>query len=353
MTDWVVRPFRPGDEPRIIRLYEAVHGRAPGEVHFRWKLLDSPVPLAAPTVWLAEAGDRLIGQYAGTPLRFKLDGEERIVVHVSDVMTDPRHRRRGVLGTMGRTAHEAWRAAGVSFLVGLPNDQWGSRRRYLDFRPQFPLRWYRRPLHADRALTRRLGPLAPLARATAPLWAVYRRIAALPLRRSARHVTVSDAAGTEPVFDRIWDDLGPQYPALVVRDRSRIAYRFAAPDQAHRILVARRRERPLGYLAYRLTGDERAPTGWIVDCFTAPDDEAARSALALEALEQMAAVGAGSVRGLAPGSTALARSLRRAGFSPAAGRFDVCVVPLLHPTPPRILGDPAGWFTTAADYDVA
>ena len=41
-------------------------------------------------------------------------------------MTDPEYRRQGILTAIARLAYDTWRKAGIPFVLGLPNEQWGS-----------------------------------------------------------------------------------------------------------------------------------------------------------------------------------------------------------------------------------
>ena len=55
-----------------------------------------------------------------------------------DTMTAPAFRRRGLLTEVAARAYEAWRDAGIAFVIGLPNQQWGSRARALAGASCFP-----------------------------------------------------------------------------------------------------------------------------------------------------------------------------------------------------------------------
>ncbi len=57
----------------------------------------SPWQGSAPNVWYAEAEGRIVGQYAGTPMRIQVDGRIVPTVHTCDVMTAADFRKQGVL----------------------------------------------------------------------------------------------------------------------------------------------------------------------------------------------------------------------------------------------------------------
>jgi len=347
---WQVRSYVPGDEERVARLYQAVYGRPLSIDQYRWKLVETPWSLPAPNVWMADAGDRLAGHYAATPLRFKLGDELLTIGHTGDAMTHPEFRRQGVFTTVGLAAHEAWAAAGVPFMVGVPNDQWLSRRAPLGYREQFRVVWLWRPLRPERLLPRRFrqsGALHRLAKLGGRTWTALWN---LPLRRTG-DVTVTAVDRPGPIFDTLWQQLQGEYPALYVRDRAWLNYRYCeAPGYGYRILLARRREGPAGYIVYRITGDAERSSGWIVDFFTAADDRTAQSALLQAALAGMGAAGADTARVLLSPQVPLARMLRRAGFWRARGEFDASLVHLEQPLPD--LSAPESWFTMAGDYDI-
>ncbi len=348
---WGVRPFASGDEPQVTQLYEECCDQPQGVAHYRWKLGDTAWPVGAPHVWLADTGERLIGQYAGTPMRFKLGVDEWRIVQVNDVMTSPAFRRQGVLTAVGTAATEAWQMAGVPFLTGLHASGWGSRRQLLGWREQFKGLWMWRPLRPDRLLARRNVPGAASLVASG-LHLLWSRAVNTRLALEGRSVKVEPIIEPGPDFDWLWQALRDSYEALVVRDRAWVAYRYVeAPGLGYRLLLARRAGQPVGYLAYRLTAHDDRLIGWIADLFTAPGDIAARAALLRGAVRRLHAEGAESVRVFVGERTPLIRSLQRAGFWRAPGSLAVSIVPLAEGMPHPALRDPNRWFVMAGDFD--
>ncbi|HEY1012805.1 MAG TPA: GNAT family N-acetyltransferase, partial [Herpetosiphonaceae bacterium] len=291
MTDrpWMIRPYRPGDELALAALFGRVFGRPIDPAFWRWKLKSLPAP--AENVWLAEAGDAPataegapapargapVFQYAGIPLRFSTPAGETTAMISVDTMTAPEFRRRGLLTSVGRHAYEQWRAGGVGFVLGLPNDQWGSRTGALSWRPLFPLRWLIRPLRPETLLARKLrlgrsGGLALLG----GLWNLWwdRRAGGDPALR----LRLVDRP--EPAFDRLWERCRGEAPLSVIRDSAWVGWRYlAAPCRGYRVLLAERDGLPAGYVAYRLEPGAGRPWGMIAELTAPLGDAAARRAL--------------------------------------------------------------------------
>lgn len=350
---WIARPYRPGDEVQLVRLFVDVFGKPLTEAQYRWKVLDSPWPIGAPTVWLADAAGQIGGQYAGTPMRFQLRGAERRILHACDVMTAAGFRRQGVLTALGQAAHQGWAAAGVHFVTGLHYGGWGTRRHHLGWRELFKAAWVWYPLRPERLLARRWRMPAPARRAAALAGDLWNMAWDRALGPAARGVTVEPVERPGLEFDALWAALRPQYEALVVRDRAWVAYRYGdAPGFGYRLLLARRGGRPAGYLAYRVTASDDRATGWIADLFTAPQDGAALAALLRAALAALRAAGADDARALVPERTPTYRAFRRAGFLGGPGAFDVSIVPMAPDLPIDLLRDPNRWFTMGGDFDV-
>ena len=73
-----------------------------------------------------------------------------------DTMTAPEFQRRGLLSEVGRSTYAHWRDGGVAFVLGLPNERWGSRASALGWIELFPLQWLTRALRPAALLARRL-----------------------------------------------------------------------------------------------------------------------------------------------------------------------------------------------------
>jgi len=217
----------------------------------------------------------------------------------------------------------------------------------------FPAVWLRRPLLSQRAIQKRFripGALTwPIARAEWRAQSRWNRA----LTRAAVGVDVKRVEHPGAAFDDLWERLRRQYEALVVRDRAWVNYRYVGvPGCDYRLFMAQRSGRAAGYLAYRLTEGDHGPAGWILDIFTAPDDQGVRAGLLLAAVSALLEAGASSARILLPPETTLYDQLRQAGFSPATGDFGCHIVPLAWPDPLPVFADPNRWFTMAGDYDI-
>jgi hypothetical protein len=344
----------------LASLYAEVFGRERPVDVWRWKLMERDISPAS--VWVAATHDeeRIVGQYGGIPLRVRLRGEERPAVHAVEAMSARDFRRQGILTSMGEAAHSAWAAAGYAAVLGLPNEQWGTRNYVLGYRRVFPLAWLRFPLHAEHAvgeggvLPRPLGKAAGMvAGAGSFIWrTVFRRVMKSRTRRSG--VSVDEATGRDD-FDRLWSDISGEYENVVARYAEWVDWRFTrAATYSYKVLVARRNGEPCGYIAYRLADRGARRNGYIADIFMAQNDIVTLSALLKSALDDLSARGASMVLATAaPGST-LYRRLRGLGFLPTrrGTAFNFEIVPLQPDVDIAGLSDPRDWHITAGDFDV-
>lgn len=341
--DWRLRPFQPGDEPGICRLLERGFGRRHDEAAWQWKLEQQPSPVA--NVWLAvDQKDRPIFHYGGIPRSLRLAGEERDVMVAVDSVTDPDFRHRGILTAGVRAAHRAWTAAGFACVLGLPNEQWGSRVQALGWQPLFPLKWLIRPLRPGRLLARRLQ-IPALGRLE--LTARWRH------RRTASPHPTFEIQDVERVEDvgalaapRESKDL-----LMLTRDRAWLDWRYlACPNHPYRVMVAKKAGQLVGHLAYRF--DRESHVGFIAELLTRAADDDARRALAVAAVRRLSDLGAVAVTTLAVPGSPLYRSLRRASFFPRRRSFLVHCVPLAGDFALEALSHPEHWWLQGGDFDV-
>ena len=87
---------------------------------FRWKHLANP--FGPSPMWIATAGDRIVGFRAMMPWRFKKkDGSSMRAVRAVDTATHPDFQRRGIFSALNTLAVEALTADGVDFVFNTPN----------------------------------------------------------------------------------------------------------------------------------------------------------------------------------------------------------------------------------------
>jgi len=266
-----------------------------------------------------------------------------------DTMTAPEFQRRGLLTQVARQAYEAWRGSGVAFVIGLPNNRWGSRTGALGWQPLFPLQWMVRPLRPEAFLARRLG-LPVLKRATFPA-TIANRLLQARLRRDPEVQT--ERVGTaDESFDQIWERCKTDWSFSTVRDRSWVNWRFlSCPSRTYELTLARRAGQPVGYCVHNLVTLEERATAYLADILVARTDPVARDTLLWQLIETLLASNVEALSTLAVPGTAWFRCLRRVGFIPRHA-FSVQWVPLSAQLPADLMHDPNRWNLTGADFDV-
>ena len=342
----VVRPYHEGDVPQLLALFARVFGTPITAEHWRWKLLANPAP--ACNVWLAVADQRPVFQYAGIAQRFEFDGAPLLGFVSVDTMTDPDFRRRGLLTQVATRAYDSWKAAGAAFVIGLPNQQWGSRAAALGWQELFPLRWLARPLEPQAYLARRMRWPWLKNLPVAGIWNAWfdRR-----LRRDAT-LTLTDVRRADAHFDAFWDELRGRYAYSTVRDSAWINWRFLdSPSRRYQVLAAWRDGRVLGYLAYRVVEVDTRVAIQLAEIITAPDAGAVRDTLLAELTARSRRLGAQTIATLAVPGTTLFGALQRAGFF-AGPEFSVQIVPFATAPSLNALRERERWLMSGADYDV-
>lgn len=317
------------------------------EAFWVWKLKQLPTPVE--NVWLAVHNEKPIFQCAGIPIRYQLPAGERLGMVAVDAMTAPEFQRQGILTTVGQFAYETWRAAGVSFVIGLPNERWGSRTRALGWVELFALRWLVRPLRPEVVLARRLR-IPAISRLTlcGAVWNGYWD------RKVQWDTTVQVRAVTQagPEFDRLWQVCRFDHQVSPIRDSAWVTWRYLRPPSCvYHVLFAERSGHPVGYIVYRLEERQGRTIGTIAEVLTSRADVRACSTLISHAVEALQAAGVDVAATLAIPGTPTDRAFRQAGFF-ARAAFHVHLVPLDPNLPMDVLSDSQSWNMTGGDFDI-
>lgn len=343
----VIRPCHEDDVPGLVALFVRVFGKTITAEHWQWKLgsLTSP----APNVLVATSDERPVFQYAGIPTVLSLNGALTNVMVAVDGMTDPDFRRRGLLTRVVTEAHSRWRDTGIDLVLGLPNQQWGSRIAALGWLPLFDLQRLIRPLRPEAMLAHRLRmPWLRHLRLASALWNGL--IARLPRRDAGVQTELVTQADDR--FDRLWEKCRANAKFAVVRDRAWVQWRFLdCPSRRYRVLLASRAGVPVGYCAFSVHETEGRRRALLAELAVPQDDGAVRRTLIADLLHDLLAEGAEHVLTLAvPGSPGYCE-LRAAGFF-TGHAFSVHMVPLAATLPVDEMRRAANWDLSGAAFDV-
>lgn len=119
--------LQPGDEARIIDLFQQSFGRAMSPDFWHWRFCDHPA--GGPLFMLAWDGDTLAASYSATHSTLRVDGEVVPSVLSTTTMTHPDYRGRGLMEACGKALYEDLAAEGMGAAWGFPNTKINHLRR--------------------------------------------------------------------------------------------------------------------------------------------------------------------------------------------------------------------------------
>jgi hypothetical protein len=345
--DAVIRAYLHGDEHDLVTLLDLPFSHDVALAHWRWKLMHWPSQ--APNVWLATVAGRAVFHYGGIPLRYSVNGSIAAVMISVDAITAPEFRRRGLLTRGTSRAFAEWKAQGVAFTLGLPNERWGSRTAAAGWRDLFALQWLVRPLRPEVLAARRLG--MPWPRRGTIITKLWRR---LPRNRLRKHgdIELRRVTRAEGCFDRLWDRCRPDAKFSAVRDSAWVQWRFlSSPTRKYDVVLAQRGREAAGYCASYIEKTREKTSAFLAELVGPDSDVAAQESLLAEVVTSTYDAGADMLAALAVPGTTFHQSLRRSGFlrGPA---FRVHIVPFAPDLPMDLLRSPENWRLTGADFDV-
>lgn len=314
---------------------------------WKWEFTDGPDGKAF--IYLAEDEGRLAGHFADIPRRFSLHGDVRLGTLSLDLMVHPDFRRRGIFAEMGRYAAERVRKENGTVMTAFPIREEtiaGLLKIGWEVVGELPVLVY--PLRFRGIINRyfRFPPLSLLfggaARGFYSLFLGGRK------EEIDREIKLEEVNRLDENFDRFWEKASMAHPALGVRDRAFLDWRyFRNPVRTYTIYRAMDNGEMVGYLILRKVDLLRFNSAVIVDLLTLND----KSVIPLVArgIEQSAGWGANLVGCMIPRRHPYYRQLRAFGFLPSLKTFLFMVYRLAGEKIPLGL---EAWYVNWGDTDV-
>jgi len=300
-----IRPYEAGDELAILDLYEEIFDVRQSLAQWRWRFAE--VPSGQPSIQVAWERDRVVGQFAYSPMPLALGAASFDALMALDGMVHPEFQRTGLFTRLEQTAAAV--VPSESARYGFPNDKsfplfvgalgWRSPGR-----PRVLMKLLRTDgLSRRNPLLRLLAPAAGLAR---------RRDAAVrghvPIRQFSRFAEIEERL---PLFasDRVHTRR-----EVVVLD-----WRYRAGPHPYRLFAFGREGEESGFAVVRIQEKFDLRIAWLADfAVTAADRRHVPTMLRTLASELHADADLFSTLLSHPSEK---RQLRRAGFLEAPERL--------------------------------
>ncbi len=335
-ANWTVRPYRPGDEQGILRLFNEVFSETDPTftprplAHWNWQFRDNP--LSHHTYVAEESGGRVIGTYTAIPGVWLYEGAPFQGSQAVDTCVAREHRqslkREGLFLTLARRWFDDYGTPEQDRIVyGLPNPAaFRIGTRLLDYRP----------VHT---------PVCALNRNFGQDWIDHL------LRIGAGAVEVAEVRSFAPAVSELFEAHLARSGLVQRRDVRYLTWRYLeCPAVAYRVLEARGPGGQLrGVLVLRV-GWHGRPLAPLVDWIVPGEDREALAGLAHAAAELARAAGVTCLETWVPPWSAHARALQEIGFAADDSTFNLCI---------RVFGPPFDehwarehWFFTMGDSDI-
>jgi GNAT superfamily N-acetyltransferase len=345
---WKARPFAPGDEDVLARLYETVLERTfEGE---KWEWLFGEAASGSSHIMFADHDGVLVGQYATVPMRMQIQGKRVLTSLSLDTMTHPDYRRQGIFVTLAREVYARTAEEGVNLVYGFPKgNSFPAMVKYLDFFVLDQLPAMTRPVNLTAILKQKTKTGFLSALVGAPLQWVFDLLRRR--RVGGKDVKVVSFPQFPEAVNGLFGRIAPRFRNLIVRDHEYLSWRYDRnPALSYDRYFAYRGDVLAGYCVCGETERRDVSIGLIVDLFADPGDEDVVATLVQAALDDMQQKGMMTASVVLGPESPFLKTVRRMGFLFPMRRFPFMVRanPGLDPSAVNV---PRDWHITLGDGD--
>lgn len=280
---YTARPYRDGDEARVLELWRTAFGRELEPAVWRWKYAANP--FGRRILLCCDASGAAVVMYSGAPYRAVWKGRRVEIVQLMDIMSHPEVRKTGLFIKAAEIFFELFAGGDSVLYYGIPG-------RY----------------HFD--IGAKYLAYSGLASGVACLEAATAGLAAAPARALGAAAELTQP-GRE--LDRAWARLAEHYPLAAVRDAAFVDWRFCRHPTRRYRLWAWRSGFPRRLRAFAAIGLE-AGGARLVDLL-APPDEALVGAFLGAVAARLAGEGVARLQTWLPGRHFLSGILERTGWA--------------------------------------
>ncbi len=244
-----LRAYQPGNEHAICALFEKVFGKPMGKTesirHWQWEFLQNPI--GGLFIKLAWDGDKLVGQYAASPVKMYANGCNIIAALSHDTMTDPHYNGLGIFRTTAEAVYKEQANAGQSFIYGFPNrNSIHGFIKYLQWHKIIPVPVYIRPIRLTKNLSRRIFQRADNSLADRD--DIFDKATSLLIDKSGKYELHIEMEFGDWVDD-LWMRCRKQHSLWVVRDKAYLNWRYVTkPENKYHIVSVWQGVQPVGYV---------------------------------------------------------------------------------------------------------
>ncbi len=354
MADITYRGFEKEDEQGVLRLFQASFGVSRDREQWRWEFLGGP---EESVIVVAESGGKIVGHYAVLPRRLRIGDKLERAGLVVDVMTDPGFGRRGIFVTSAAKAFELSKAAGISLLVGFPNEAAIKGHKKANWHEVGCARVFVRPLRLS-AVARALGRRSPRSN--------DKRLDRVPgqsakpsllQKRGGLGLTVVTVEGLLALGDELLEFISEALPRSAVCADRRIEWlrwRLSDPLGAHSVLVVRdsASSKLVGLAILKMKDYKGMRVGAVFDLIVPRNRGSARKLLLKNAIRKSRLEGCELCLMLGSPAEHNALSMISSGLFPTPKKLMFIVRAVDGTAPPDELLDIRNWHLQLIDHDV-
>lgn len=355
---WKPRAYVEEDLEAVARLRNLAGGapegggrRSASREYFRWKLLENPRGRGGMQV--AVDADRIVGMASLTPKTLLIRGAEVNAAEIGDTFTDPEYQRQGIfVELVGRTVAEA-EGGGIGLIYGTPNQNslpgYEKKCNFVTI-PAAKVINVVRPLRLGRVLGAHCGGAGGFFNKVSPVLDFAYRLRYPTSVRNTLCAGYSLEVVTQfpPGVEKLAHRAATRYDVVMLRDRAYLSWRFLENPDSYKILMARGKGEPAGYVVAKEAKWRSLGVGYLADFLVDEETPEIFDHLVSEVVVSFYKAGLDMAAAWVVDGTHYHQTLVRRGFRPYR---TVPIICKRNEAAAAVLSSPARWHFTIADSD--